>query len=136
DFHIEMSDELRNNPKQFQWGSPDASESKQRAKLSGRDPDVFQNSQLSYTYLKRRTSSTDARSDTMISADKAIRAEDDLAQSTSGSAEVTGNHSDGFNVLYGDGHVDFVKTSEEELCRRLVERLHMGSFDPAKFSRK
>ncbi|MDF1661493.1 MAG: hypothetical protein P1V97_06955, partial [Planctomycetota bacterium] len=136
DFHIEMSDAVRNNPKQFQWGSPDPSGNNQRPNLAGADPDVFQNSQLSYTYLKRRASSAHTRSDTMLSADKAVREGDDVAQSGNGSADVTGNHSDGFNVLYADGHVEFVKTSEEDLCQRLANRLHMGSFDPSKYSGK
>lgn len=136
DFHIEMSDAVRNNPKQFQWGSPDPSGSNQRPERGGTDPDVFQNSQLSYTYLRRRVASAHTRSDTMISADKAVREGDDVAQASNGTGDVAGNHSDGFNVLYADGHVEFVKTSEEDLCQRLASRLHMGSFDPARFSGK
>ncbi|MDF1662143.1 MAG: hypothetical protein P1V97_10245 [Planctomycetota bacterium] len=43
-----------------------------------------------------------------------------------------GNHSDGFNILFGDGHVDFKKSSDEAIMLKLVKLLHMGSFGKKK----
>ena len=40
----------------------------------------------------------------------------------------------GFNILFGDGHVEYFETSEEEIMTRMTQRLHMGTFDPTKFS--
>jgi prepilin-type N-terminal cleavage/methylation domain-containing protein/prepilin-type processing-associated H-X9-DG protein len=133
DFPIQVDDAVINNPKQFQWGSPSASGTNQKPILGGRDPDVSQNGQLSYTYVKRRIASAHARSDTMLSADKAVREGSDVAQSGNGTGEVAGNHSDGFNVLFADGHVKFVNTAEENACKRLAARLHLGTFNPATF---
>jgi prepilin-type processing-associated H-X9-DG protein len=132
DFYIERSDAVLNVPKQFAWKSATASGSNTKPVHSGPDPDLFTDpkfTELSYTYLRRKVNSTAARSDTMIAADKAIKDDFDSAASSPISGPV-GNHSEGFNILYGDGHVNFVSSSETAIMTRMVKRLHMGYFDP------
>jgi prepilin-type N-terminal cleavage/methylation domain-containing protein/prepilin-type processing-associated H-X9-DG protein len=141
DFHIVPEDAVVNNPKQFQWKNAAASGSNTKPILAAAaDPDIFSDQdflQLSYTYLRRKVNSSSARSDTTIAADKAVKEDFDSSDSGVGTnAGPVGNHSDGFNILFGDGHVTFTPTSEESIMTRMNTRLHMGQFDPVKFSGK
>ncbi|MDF1662152.1 MAG: prepilin-type N-terminal cleavage/methylation domain-containing protein [Planctomycetota bacterium] len=139
DFPIELDDTVINNPKQFQWKSPTASGSNLAPIFAPPDPDIFTDAnflQLSYTYLRRSVKSSSARSDTMIAADKAVKEDFDAADTGTQFFGPVGNHSDGFNIMYGDGHVDYAKTSEEAIMTRMTQRLHMGTVDPTKFSGK
>ncbi|MDF1662153.1 MAG: type II secretion system protein [Planctomycetota bacterium] len=139
DFPIQVDDAVTNNPKQFQWNSAAASGSNQKPIFAPPDPDITDANflQLSYTYLRRKVNSSSARSDTIIGADKAVKEDFDAADTGTGTAAgPTGNHTDGFNIMYGDGHVDYAKTSEEAIMTRMTQRLHMGTFDPTKFSGK
>ena len=133
DFSIPLDDAVTNNPQQFQWKSAFASGSDQKPIFAPPDPDIFTDAdflQLSYTYLRRKVNSSSARSDTVIGADKAVKEDFDAADTGTGTATgPVGNHTDGFNILYGDGHVDYSKTSEEQIMTRMNQRLHMGVFD-------
>lgn len=136
DFHVEQSDAVVDNPKLWTWEGGQASGTKPILDKNG-DPGVMQNSELSYTYLRRKVNASSARSDTMLAADKAVSENQGFSgvnnQSTSTDGDTVGNHDDGFNILYADGHVDFVVTAETGKMNRMVARLHMGSFDPDAF---
>jgi prepilin-type processing-associated H-X9-DG protein len=128
---IQPSQEMINDPKKFGWKGVVADGRKPIH--SGPGPDLFTDPDfldLSYTCLRRSVSVSAARSDTMIAADKAIKDDFDSAVSSPYSGPV-GNHSDGFNILYGDGHVNFASSSETTIMTRMVKRLHMGAFDPS-----
>jgi prepilin-type processing-associated H-X9-DG protein len=128
DFFIQPTQAMIDNPKIFGWKGVVADGRKPIH--SGPGPDLFTDpkfTELSYTYLRRKVNSTAVRSDTMIAADKAIR---DDVDSAANSTDPVGNHSDGFNILYGDGHVNFVSSSEATIMTRMVKRLHIGAFDP------
>lgn len=140
DFPILLDDAVINDLKQFQWKSPAASGSNQAPILGPPDPDLFADAdflQLSYTYRRDSLAAKDARSDTIVAADKAIREDLDTFDPAPGTpVPPVGNHRDGINILYGDGHVNYAKTSEQGLMIQLAKRLHMGSFDPSNYSGK
>lgn len=140
DFPIALDDAVINNPKQFQWKSAAASGSNQLPILAPPDPDLFADPdflQLSYTYRRDSLAAEAARSDTIVAADKAIKEELDAYDPVPGTPPPpVGNHRDGFNVFYGDGHVNYVRTSEEALMIQMAKRLHMGPFDPSNISGK
>lgn len=75
---------------------------------------VFSNLELSYTMRRRPIDFKTARSDTMILADKALRQSD--------KGEV-GNHRDGFNIAFADGHVEFYNLEDKLVLQRLHFRL-------------
>jgi prepilin-type processing-associated H-X9-DG protein len=130
DMFYQPKQEMIDDPKKFGWKGVVADGKKPIH--SGPGPDLFTDPdfyELSYTYLRRKVNSSTVRSDTMIAADKAIRDDFDAPESSPISGPV-GNHSDGFNILYGDGHVNFVSSSEASIMTRMVKRLHMGAFDP------
>lgn len=177
--YVKPGKAVLNNPKLFRWGSAKPGKNAKKPIFTKVDPGVFQNSQLDYTYLRKKVNSSSARSDTIIAADKALsllpykalkctkcmksqpegkfcmycgkkypvivyrycsKCKKQYDQSMHPKICPTdktllkelpkhpGNHSDGFNILYGDGHVDFVKPNEKLEITRLVKALHMGSF--------
>ena len=92
-------------------------------------------------YIKRKQNAASARSDTLICADKAVRENTNISDSgtgnptTTGGGETVGNHTDGFNIGYADGHVSFVPTAETGVMQRLNGRAWVYSsggtaFDP------
>jgi type II secretion system protein G len=135
DFFTQPTQEMIDNPKKFGWKGVVADG---RKPIKGSGQDLFEDDflELSYTYLQRKVNSSSARSDTMIGADKAIKEDFDAANESD--ASVTGpigNHTDGFNILFGDGHVNFVPSSEGLIMTRMAARLHFHStFDATKFS--
>lgn len=129
DFFVQPSEEAVENPRIWGWEGAVSSGEKP---IFGADPDpeLLANLELSYTYLRRRLNASSARSDTIISADKALRADACNISETSSNPEIPGNHSDGFNVAYADGHVSFRVNAELETMKKLVEKLHMGPYVP------
>jgi prepilin-type processing-associated H-X9-DG protein len=129
DFFIQPTQAMIDNPKIFGWKGVVADGRKPIH--SGPGPELFTDPdflELSYTYLRRSVNASAVRSDTIMAADKAITEDfDHLDNST----DPVGNHSDGFNILYGDGHVNFVSEYEEKVMTRMARRLHMGAFDPS-----
>lgn len=138
DFFVQPSDAVVDNPKLFLWDGGNASGVKPIVSTDT-DPDVMANPELSYTYLQRKVNASSARSDTLIAADKAVRedfnaaGEDAQDTATSVDGATVGNHTDGFNLCYADGHVSFVPTAETGIMNRMVARLNMGAFDPDAF---
>ena len=134
DFPIRLDDSVIKDPRQFQWKSPTASGSTQAPILDPPpDPDLFIDPdfhQLSYTYRRKSLATSDARSDIIIAADKALREDFDAADTGTGTlVDPIGNHLDGYTILYGDGHVDYSKISEEALMTRMNQTLHLGTFE-------
>ena len=136
DFFIQPSNEVVDNPGLWSWSD---------VNNAAEAPSVERNSELSYTYLKRRRSAASARSDTMLAADKALRGNTNVCDSgglpstTSAAYTTVGNHTDGFNIAWADGHVTFVPTAETGLMEELVDRMWVyrtggDPFDPAEFA--
>lgn len=101
------------NPRFWNWAGEENSAKPACIQSSG--VDVLQNSELSYTYRRKKLRGDQGRSDDMITADKARK-----------DSEGKGCHFDGYNVGYADGHVEFTKQTEVELLERLRKRLIIG----------
>ena len=136
DFQLQLDDAVIKDSRQFQWKSPAASGSNQAPILGPPDPDLFTDPdllQLSYSYRRNSLAAKDARSDTMIAADKAIKEDFDCCyEAGTGPPPPVGNHTDGFNILYGDGHVDYGFISETAVMVQMAKRIHLGTFDASK----
>lgn len=111
DRYIEPSQRILENPETWNWKRKP--HTAKPACLDSSRLDVMKNSELSYTYRGRRLNRKSARSDTMITADKAQK----------GDYENEGCHYDGYNIGYADGHVEFVKESDERLIERARQYL-------------
>lgn len=109
------------NPKFWDWSQTDNTNSELPPIQSSSKVPVFNNRELSYTYLKRKLNGGSMRSDTPVFADKAT---------VDHSANSHSNHAHGFHVAYADGHVRFEETKNEAVMTRLSARLHLGSYDP------
>lgn len=103
-------------PEHWDWGQSANSKPGGLPIHNSSKVNVFQNRELSYTYLRRKVNSSSARSDTMIMADKSILVTH---------RDYRGLINEGVNIAYGDGHIDFSRSNEEDLMRRLAARLHM-----------
>jgi prepilin-type processing-associated H-X9-DG protein len=91
DVFTQPSQEMIDDPIKFGWKGVVADGRKPIR--SGPGPDLFTDpkfTELSYTYRRRSMSASAVRSDTMMAAD------------------IAWNHSNGFNILFGDGHVNLV----------------------------
>ena len=120
DFEIKFSDKVLENPKKWDWKGELANNWKTPPVKRSSKMDVFMNLQLSYTMARKRINESTARSDTMILADKAIRLGPDSA---------TGNHNDGFNVAFVDGHVEFYPKEDTAIMKRLFVDLGVEVFE-------
>lgn len=122
DFEIKPSDKVLENPKKWDWKGELALNWKKAPVQRSSKMDVFMNLQLSYTMARKRINESTARSDTMILADKSLRDEPDSA---------TGNHNEGFNVAFVDGHIEFFSRDETAVMKRLFVDLGVESFKPS-----
>lgn len=139
DFFQQPPNEVVDNPKLFNWGGA-AGANTQKPIISKGDPSVEANPELSYTYIRRKQNAASARSDTLICADKAVRENINVSDSGSGVSTASsdgnttvGNHTDGFNIGYADGHVTFVPTAETGVMQRLNTRAWVYSTGGAQF---
>ncbi|MDF1665231.1 MAG: hypothetical protein P1V97_25940, partial [Planctomycetota bacterium] len=76
---------------------------------------VFENDHLSYTY-RRKFLNASARSDRFLAADKGMKDNEDSDE---------GNHVNGYNVVYVDGHAEFISTTQRELLDKMYKELRM-----------
>lgn len=114
DFAEALRPEARDEPARWSWrGALDKDQ----------DPPVERNFELSYTARKRALRSpVSVRSDAILAADKAVREDVRLMCDETpdpGPPATLGNHQDGFNVIFVDGHAAFVPTAETGLMERL-----------------
>lgn len=116
-----MSDSAKADAKLWNWqGQVDLSLSPNSIRSPG-SLSVFDNSELSYTLRKRRLTLSDATSSTMLLADKMLKQGENK--------DSPGNHKDGFNVAYADGHVEFCSLEQRELLKRLQSELRIRNLD-------
>ncbi|MDF1666691.1 MAG: DUF1559 domain-containing protein [Planctomycetota bacterium] len=113
DAHLQRSQKTLDNPTLWDWkGKVNSAEP---ACLNSSKVDVLQNNELSYTYRRKRLHKDQARSDTILTADKARK-----------DSQNEGCHYDGYNIGYADGHVEFANERETMLIERLRKRLIIG----------
>ncbi|MDF1667752.1 MAG: hypothetical protein P1V97_38805, partial [Planctomycetota bacterium] len=114
DFPIESDVQDPDFPRSWSWKGQRHSDLSKAPVHCSSKMSVFSNLELSYTMRRRLIDFKTARSDTMILADKALR--------TSESGNL-GNHRDGFNIAFSDGHVEFYKLDDKVLLERLHFKL-------------
>lgn len=105
---------LNGNPKEWDWMAP-----KSPGVAAIKDPttlSVFDNDQLSYTYRRKFLNGSNTRSDTFLAADKSLM---------SNPGDEQGNHIDGFNAVFADGHAEFIPVSDRALMKTMYEQLRM-----------
>jgi prepilin-type processing-associated H-X9-DG protein len=95
---------------------------------------IAANENLSYSYVKRKLNAASVRSDTILSADKAVRdpdisGNDSAAGGGTTSGGPTGSHDDGLNILFADGHVQFSPIAETDALQRCIDRLRLDGCD-------
>lgn len=113
DQFIERDPEVLDNPKRFQWKSKAASSSIEKPIKSGPGPDIYKDKdfkEVSYTYRSTLLNSSRARSNTVLAVDRYPHHKNKKGEW-------------GYNVLYGDGHVDFVPVSDQAQLLLISERL-------------
>ena len=118
DIFIQPPKAALDDPKLWDWGGKLAPSPALAITTRG-GPPVQSNPELSYTYLRKARSAASARTTTIISADKS------LVKLDKSGDRVGGNHTDGFNIAYADGHVSFVPTEDRSVIAALAQRVHL-----------
>lgn len=114
------------DPRSFFWdGCPKPDSSIKPIYDKSCDPEIAKNINLSYTARRKKLNAGSVKSDTILSADKALRGK--LSSRPEGTP--TGSHEDGFNILYADGHVSFSPIAETETLRGLQDNLQFDGCD-------
>lgn len=135
EYPVKLTEQMRDDPRLFQWDQGSAPTPNQKPIFDkSADPVISANENLSYSFVKRKLNAASVRSDTILSADKAVRDPDisgnDSAQgggTTSGGPP--GSHDDGLNILFADGHVSFSPIAETDALQRCIDRLRLDGCD-------
>jgi prepilin-type processing-associated H-X9-DG protein len=108
---IQPAQIVMDDPKLWDWNGVSGSAvpaCKAPSKLS-----VYDNNELSYTYMGKMLNASRARSDDVMIADKSMRVD----------SNGQGNHLGGYNVGFADGHSEFIHESNQKMIDKLFERL-------------
>ena len=103
--------------------------------IAGNPVPLSRNDALGYTWRRQKLKLSEATSRDILAADKALKTRFYNVDPKPGECRIEGNHGAGYNVLYADGHVGFVKAIDLPEIRRLREACvivdHVTSVDPS-----
>lgn len=123
DLPLPLSQSMIDDPKTFSWDKSKIPAPGVKPIFDKSiDPALVKNEHLSYTAPRAVIVAASARSDTMLSIDKACKP---LTLPAIPAGAPAGNHEDGANILYADGHVSFCPIGTPSQLAVAIERLQL-----------